>query len=52
VELGELNRFVVERSEIDRYETRLYFIGGDCRLQITVSGSRWYHFDWAPLEID
>jgi hypothetical protein len=51
-ELGELNRFTVERSDIDRYETRLNFIGGECRLQVTVGGLTWYHFDWAPLEID
>jgi hypothetical protein len=49
---GDINRFVVERKEINRYATRLDFIGGECRLQVTIGGSTWYNFDWAPLEIE
>lgn len=48
-ELGELNRFAILRTVIDEHATQLDFIGGDCRLQITIRGSISNQSDWTPI---
>jgi hypothetical protein len=49
---GNVNRFAIERNDINSYQGRLYFVRGGCRLQVTASGSRKYNSEWAPLMID
>jgi hypothetical protein len=49
---GNLNRFAIERNDINSYQGRLYFVHGGCRFQFTASGSRKYNSEWAPLMID
>jgi hypothetical protein len=48
---GDVNRFAIERADVDSYRSRLYFTRGDCRYQITVGASTWYHYDWAPRRL-
>ena len=48
---GDINRFVIERADVDPYRGRLYFMQGDCRYEITIGIWFWYHFDWAPLRL-
>ena len=49
---GNLNRFAVERNDINGHQGRLYFVQGGCRIQITTGGSWKYHTEWAPMTID
>jgi hypothetical protein len=49
---GNLNRFAIERNDINSYQGRLNFVQGGCRLQITTSGSWKYNSEWAPMTID
>jgi hypothetical protein len=49
---GGLNRFVIERNDVNSYEGRVYFEQGGCRFQITVSGSRKSGPEWVPLLIE
>ena len=49
---GNLNRFAIERNDINGHQGRLYFVQGECRMQITTSGSWKYHTEWAPMTID
>jgi hypothetical protein len=49
---GNLNRFAIERNDINGFQGRLYFVRGGCRLQVTASGSRKYNSEWVPLMID
>ena len=49
---GNVNRFAIERNDINNYQGRLYFVQGGCRVQITTSGSWKYNFEWAPLVLD
>lgn len=49
---GNVNRFAIERNDINSYQGRLYFVDGGCRLQITAGGSRKYNSEWTPLTIE
>jgi hypothetical protein len=49
---GNVNRFAIERNDINGFQGRLYFVRGGCRFQVTASGSRKYNSEWAPLVID
>lgn len=49
---GNLNRFVIERNDINSYQGRLFFLQDGCRIQLTFSGSWKYHAEWAPMTID
>jgi hypothetical protein len=49
---GDLNRFTIERNDVNSYQGRLYFAYGGCRFQVTVSGSRKYNSEWVPLTLD
>lgn len=49
---GKVNRFAIERNDINGFQGRLYFVRGGCRLQVTASGTRKYNSEWAPLVID
>jgi hypothetical protein len=49
---GNLNRFIIERNDINSYQGRLFFVQDGCRIQLTFSGSWKYHAEWAPMTID
>jgi hypothetical protein len=49
---GNLNRLTIERNDVNSYQGRLYFMHGECRFQVTVSGLRKYNSEWVPLTID
>jgi hypothetical protein len=50
---GDLNRFVIERSDLDANRRRLYFTHGDCRFELTISQSVLRGSEWisVPLAI-
>lgn len=49
---GDLNRFAIERDDINRYQGRLLFTNATCRFQITVGGSVKSGVEWVPMTID
>jgi hypothetical protein len=51
---GDLNRFVIERTDLDADRRRLYFTRGDCRFELTISRSisrdgQWISVPLAPI---
>jgi hypothetical protein len=51
---GDLNRFVIERTELDTNRSRVYFERGDCRWELTVGqfvlrDSEWLALPLAPI---
>jgi hypothetical protein len=48
---GELNRFVMERVDIDDDHSRLYLTHGDCRFEITIRASVLARDQWVPRSI-
>jgi hypothetical protein len=51
---GDLNRFVIERTDPDAIRRRLYFTRGDCRFELTISRSisrdgQWLSVPLAPI---
>jgi hypothetical protein len=51
---GDLNRFVIERTDLDAIRRRLYFTRGDCRFELTISRSvsrdgQWLSVPLAPI---
>ena len=48
---GDLNRFVIERTDLDANRSRLYFMRGDCRFELTVSQSVLRDGHWVPLPL-
>jgi hypothetical protein len=48
---GDLNRFVIERTDLDPNRARLYFMRGDCRFELTVSQSVLRDGQWVSLPL-
>jgi hypothetical protein len=48
---GELNRFVLERVDIDDEHSRLYLTQGDCRFVLTIGSSVMIQDQWMPRSI-
>jgi hypothetical protein len=48
---GDLNRFVIERTDLDANRSRLYFMRGDCRFELTVSQSVLRDGQWVSLPL-
>jgi hypothetical protein len=48
---GDLNRFVVERTDLDANRSRLSFTRGDCQFELTVSQSVLRHGHWVALPL-
>jgi hypothetical protein len=48
---GNLNRFVIERADLDANRSRLYFMRGDCRFELTVSQSVSRDEQWVSLPL-
>jgi len=48
---GELNRFFIERVDVDAEHSRLYLSRGSCRVGFTVSASTLREGSWVPLPI-
>jgi hypothetical protein len=43
---GELNKFVLEGSELDGSHARIYLTKDDCRFEFTISQSVMHDFQW------
>jgi hypothetical protein len=48
---GELNRFFIERVEVDADHSTLYLSRGSCRVGFTISASTFREGSWVPLPI-
>jgi hypothetical protein len=48
---GDLNRFVIERTDLDANRRRLYFTHGDCRFELTVSQSVLRGGEWIAVPL-
>ncbi len=48
---GQLNRFVMERVDIDDDHSRLYLTHSDCRFELTISASILAQNEWVPRSI-
>jgi hypothetical protein len=48
---GDLNRFVIERTDLDTNHGRLYFTRGDCRFEFTVSQSVLRNGEWISVPL-
>ncbi len=51
---GDLNRFVIERTDLDAMRRQLNFTRGDCRFELTISRSvsrdgQWLSVPLAPI---
>ena len=48
---GELNRFFIERVDVDADHSTLYLSRGSCRVGFTISASTFREGSWVPLPI-
>jgi hypothetical protein len=48
---GDLNRFVIERTDLDANRQRLYFTRGDCRFELTVNQSILRNGEWISVPL-
>lgn len=48
---GDLNRFVIERVDLDDDRSRLHFTRGDCRYEITIAASILHGDQWIARSI-
>jgi hypothetical protein len=48
---GELNRFFIERVDVDADHSTLYLSRGSCRVGFTISASTFREGNWLPLPI-
>lgn len=49
--VGELNRFFIERLDVDADHSTLYLSRGSCRVGFTISASTFREGSWVPLPI-
>jgi len=48
---GDLNRFVIERADVDQYHARLYLVRDDCRFELSISKSVLRGGQWVPVPV-
>jgi hypothetical protein len=48
---GDLNRFVIERADVDPYHARLYLVRDDCRFELSISKSALHGDQWAAVPL-
>ena len=48
---GDLNRFVIERADIDSYHARLYLMGDSCRFELSISKSVLHGDQWVAVPL-
>jgi hypothetical protein len=48
---GDLNRFVIERADVDQYHARLYLVRDDCRFELSISKSVLHGDQWAAVPL-
>jgi hypothetical protein len=48
---GDLNRFVIERGDIDEDHGRLHFARGDCRFEITIGAEILHNGQWIARSV-
>jgi hypothetical protein len=48
---GDLNRFVIERADVDPYHARFYLMRDDCRFELSISKSVLHGSLWAAVPL-
>jgi hypothetical protein len=48
---GDLNRFVIERADVDQYHARLYLVRDDCRFELSISKSVLHGDQWVAVPL-
>lgn len=48
---GDLNRFVIERADVDPYHARLYLVRDDCRFELSIGKSVLHGDQWAAVPL-
>jgi hypothetical protein len=48
---GDLNRFVIERADVDPYHARLYLVRDECRFELSISKSVLHGDQWAAVPL-
>jgi hypothetical protein len=48
---GDLNRFVIERADVDPYHARLHLVRDDCRFELSISKSVLHGDQWAAVPL-
>jgi hypothetical protein len=48
---GDLNRFVIERADVDQYHARLYLVRDDCRFELSISKFVLRGDQWVPVPV-
>jgi hypothetical protein len=48
---GDLNRFVIQRADVDQYHARLYLVRDDCRFELSISKSVLHGDQWAAVPL-
>jgi hypothetical protein len=48
---GDLNRFVIERADVDPYHARLYLVRDDCRFELSIRKSVLHGDQWAAVPL-
>jgi hypothetical protein len=48
---GDLNRFVIERADVDQYHARLYLVRDDCRFELSISKSVLRGDQWVAVPL-
>ena len=49
---GNLNRFAIERNDVNSHRGRMNFLRDGCRLEMTFSGSWKSQIGWGPMTVD
>lgn len=49
--MGELNRFVIERVDVDDNHSKLFLFRGSCRVEFVIGASTLLNGSWVPLNI-
>jgi len=48
---GDLNRFVIERADVDPYRARLYLVRDDCRFELSISKAVLHSDQWVAVPL-
>jgi hypothetical protein len=48
---GNLNRFVIERADVDPYHARLYLVRDECRFELSISKSVLHGGPWVAVPL-
>jgi hypothetical protein len=48
---GDMNRFLLDRVDVDKDHSRIYLTDGDCRIELTVGASILWHGQWVARSV-